>query len=60
MPNIRTPVQPSLELAGDHRAEIGLLRTKLQFAQTSEVRLKAMERLRELGADPTQREREVK
>jgi hypothetical protein len=41
----------------DNAAEIGLLRTTMQYGQTPAMRKAALARLRELGVDPTQQEK---
>lgn len=49
-----TPFQRKLRYS--HAAEIALLRTTMRYGQTADVRQDAMERLRELGVDPTRPE----
>jgi hypothetical protein len=46
-----TPLQRKLRYG--RAAEIALLRTTIMYGQTPDVRQDAMERLRELGVDPT-------
>lgn len=46
-----TPLQRKLRY--DRAAEIALLRTTVMYGQTPDVRQDALERLRELGIDPT-------